>query len=475
MKVFKDHLLEDMMYRTFIDHSDNLFTCHSIDGKFTYVSPAALPLLGYLKEELLGMNALDFCHPDDVEQLRKFICTNLHHRIIYRFRRKEGNYIWLETAGIPSDDHHELYFCISRDVTNQVITEQKLEESKEIYRLLVENFQDTVGIITKNGYWIYINDTGKKLLGVTRKEEVIGKSIFDFLDPNAHEIVRGKFLEQELKEPFELTVNRHDHQIKHVMVKLIPTVYKERETFQILIRDLTEQKKTEELMQRREKLSVVGELAAGIAHEIRNPLTVIKGFTQLFKQQEQNDYLDVVMGELERIEDIVSDLLILAKPQPSKLEKMDLKKLLVRTIDLFQPEALLHNVQLISKIELDDPIIYGMENQLKQVFINLIKNAFEAMPEGGGKVNIKAYPIDEETIKVQVTDNGIGIPDDRIPKLGEPFYSTKEKGTGLGLMICNRIIKNHRGTLEINSSVNKGTSINIFLPRKFHDHQMTDH
>lgn len=462
----KGNLLQELeIYRSFLQYSDILFSFHSVDGDFTYVSPTSYPLLGYKPEELLNSCLYDFSHPGDRKKLKDICFAQTYERIKYRFCRKEGDYIWLETTLIPYSgiDEQRGFSCISRDVTNQIATEAQLEENKEMYRLLVENFQDTVGIITKSGHWIYINDTAKKLFGVTRKEEVIGKSIFDFIYAASHEEIKRQLSQNGINGAFELTVSRHDGLKKYVQVKLIPTIYKERETFQILIRDLTNQKKAEEIMHRTEKLSVVGQLAAGIAHEIRNPLTAIKGFTQLLKKEDNNDYLEVMLSELERIEDIVSDLLILAKPQPSKKEQVDIGLLLDETVDLFRSEAILHNVEIFSEIELTTPFIKGESNKLKQVFINLLKNAIEAMPDGG-KITVSAIRTNNEQIVVKIMDEGIGIPEERMPNLGEPFYSTKEKGTGLGLMICNRIIKNHGGTMNIESEINKGTTISVFFP-----------
>ncbi|MFS0643444.1 PAS domain S-box protein [Siminovitchia sp. 179-K 8D1 HS] len=465
--MYKDTLFHELeMYRSFIQYSDILFSRHSLDGSFTYVSPTSVSLLGYKQEELFNVPLFELTHPADKYKVENSFANNIHKKIYYRFRKKEGDYIWLETAIIPflDGDKPKQISCISRDVTCQIAAKDQLEENKETYRLLVENFQDTVGIITKRGQIIYINDTGKKLFGVTGKEELIGKSVFDFLPKESYSIFQKQLLKTDSGDTFEIKISRHDQQLKHVQVKLIPTKFKEHHSYQILIRDMTEQKKAEEIMQRTEKLSVVGQLAAGIAHEIRNPLTVIKGFAQLLSQEEDNDYLDVVLDELERIEDIVSDLLILAKPQPSRLENLDISQLLSSTIDLFKSEAILHNVEIIPSFELSNPWIQGEPDKLKQVYINIIKNAIEAMPKTGGKIFVTAQNLSYNKILTRVKDTGVGIPKERIPNLGEPFYSTKEKGTGLGLMICNRIIKNHGGTIKIDSELNKGTTINIIIP-----------
>lgn len=450
----------------FLRLSGDLFSVHSLDSFFVYASQAANELLGYTPDELSSIRLVDLCHPSDLHKINYFLRHSddfERYRVFYRIRRKTGDYIWLESM-FMRDEQTPLLYCTSRDYTEYKTTEEELESNRTKYQALVESLQDTVGIITIDGYWVYMNKAGKKLFGITSTSEMIGRSIFEMIPKEEHMRVQEYIHSQQEKELLEMTILRTDGQIKQTEVKIIPTVYNDRRTFHIVMRDMTERKKTEDLMQQTEKLSVVGQLAAGIAHEIRNPLTAIKGFTQLLNQEVPNTYMDVVLAELERVENIVSDLLILAKPQASVCKEIDIEKLLNDTIFLFHSEAHLHNIEFVSDIQLPNPVIEGEEDKLKQVYINLIKNAFEAMP-GGGKVFIKAFQSNEDSLVIQIIDEGIGIPADRIAKLGEPFYSTKEKGTGLGLMICNRIIKLHGGTLKIESEEKRGTTISITLRR----------
>ncbi|XJZ28578.1 PAS domain S-box protein [Bacillota bacterium Lsc_1132] len=462
----KEWLRKMETYCPFLKLSSDLFSLHSLDSCFVYASHAAKELLGYMSNELVSIPLVDLCHPNDRHKISYFLRHYddfEKYRVFYRIRRKTGEYIWFESL-FMTEKQSNLLYCTSRDFTEYKTTEEELEASRTKYQALVESFQDTVGIITVDGYWVYMNEAGKKLFGVTSTSEMIGRSIFDFIPYEEHRKIRDHILSHQEKEPFELTILRTDSQIRHAEAKVIPTIYKERKTFQIVIRDMTERKKTEDMMQQTEKLSVVGHLAAGIAHEIRNPLTAIKGFTQLMNQEIPNTYLDVVLTELERVENIVSDLLILAKPQASVCEKINLEKLLNDTIFLFLSEAHLHNIEFITEIQLSNPFIEGEGDKLKQVYINLLKNAIEAMPDGG-HIYIKAYQPNEDCLVTQITDEGVGIPPERISRLGEPFYSTKEKGTGLGLMICNRIIKNHGGALTIDSQEDNGTTVSISLPR----------
>lgn len=453
------------LFKTFINGSVDLFSSHSSDGRFVYASPASQSLLGFESNELLGVSVYDLCHPEDrskIESLYDRSHTQTK-RVFYRIRRKEGDYLWFETTCTNKEDPEGI-LCISRDVTAYKMTEKELKENGERYQLLVENFQDTVGIVTIDGILIHMNNTGRKLFGITDKEEMIGKCLFDYI--YEQEMAKKHILSSVSETSMECTILRSDRQQRYVEVQFIPTVYKDRKTYQVIIRDITERKKTEYMMQRAEQLHVVGQLAAGVAHEIRNPLTSIKGFTQLFIQEEPNKYFDLVMQEIERVEEIISDLLLLAKPQISTFEKVDMRKILKDAIKLFHSESLLHNIEINQDIHLNDPIIKGEANKLKQVYINLIKNAIEAMPDGG-KIFIRANQLNENMLITQVVDEGIGIPSDQIKKLEEPFYSTKEKGTGLGLMISNQIIKNHKGTFKIESKEYEGTTITIQLPTYF--------
>lgn len=222
-----------------------------------------------------------------------------------------------------------------------------------------------------------------------------------------------------------------------------------------------------EQIQKAEKLALVGQLAAGVAHEIRNPLTSIKGFVQLIQVKEGKDipefYLDTIVDELDRIDQIVGEMVVLAKPVPTKLTQLDLKSILQDTLHLMSPQAAMKDVRLSVESPENLLPIAGDANQLKQVFINLIKNAIEAMPEGG-KVTITLGNQGNKGVEVRVQDSGPGIPEEYLEKLATPFFSTKEKGTGLGLMVTYRIVQNHKGEISVQSVSGQGSTFTIFFP-----------
>jgi signal transduction histidine kinase len=233
-------------------------------------------------------------------------------------------------------------------------------------------------------------------------------------------------------------------------------------------RDITDQKKAEAMLIHSEKLTIAGQLAAGIAHEIRNPLTAIKGFLQFMEMTKETppnpSYFNIIGSEIERIEGILSELLILAKPQKIHFKKMNVRDLLYDVIKLLESQAILNDV-VIKIDEAEGNYLINCEpNQLKQVFINFIQNAIEAMAHGGQLTIRLENDYEQSGVRLQFIDEGEGIPSSVIKKLGQPFYTTKEKGTGLGFMVSKKIIEDHYGKIKVESELNKGTTIDVFLP-----------
>ncbi|MEC1956417.1 ATP-binding protein, partial [Bacillus anthracis] len=230
--------------------------------------------------------------------------------------------------------------------------------------------------------------------------------------------------------------------------------------------DITERKKTEELLNKSDTLAAIGQLAAGVAHEVRNPLTVIKGFIQLFQinKEDQEKYFDLMLSEIERIEAILQEFLSIAKTDEISTEKKNIYQIFKNVVSLINTKAIMTNIQVELYTDSKDIIIECSENQLKQVFINILQNSIEAMPDGG-RISIHIKEIGKDGIIISVIDKGIGIPEERIKRLGEPFYSTKEKGTGIGLMLSYKIIESHQGNISIMSEVGVGTTVTIYLPK----------
>ncbi|WP_182199246.1 ATP-binding protein [Paraliobacillus salinarum] len=296
--------------------------------------------------------------------------------------------------------------------------------------------------------------------------DLIGKSIIDFFPPNHKRLVIRDF-NQETSNIQKFTVSMRNNNENYIWFDLsVASIYisstKEIMNF-ILAKDITDKKEAEEMLIRSEKMSVAGQLAAGVAHEIRNPLTSLKGFIQLLQAgiERKEAYYSIMVDEIEKIDTITSELLFISKPMTDNKKLEAITPMLHEVVTLLNTQAKRKNIE-IELIVTKELAILCDRSQIKQVFINLIKNAIEAMSKDGSII-IEVLS-SEEHCYIKIIDQGPGIPRHLIHKINEPFFTTKKDGTGLGLMISNKIIKNHEGTIDIQTIKGNGSVFSICLP-----------
>lgn len=234
----------------------------------------------------------------------------------------------------------------------------------------------------------------------------------------------------------------------------------------LLIENLEQQISLQRELKRSEKLNVISQLAASVAHEVRNPMTTINGFLQLISKDEniteqQRSYIHISLEELSRAQAIINDYLSLARPNDKASQLVNISEELTKTIDLMTSYTNIKNVEVTSIIE-DSLFIKGSTGEMKQVLINIIKNGIEASKDNG-KITIDAY-INKETVIIKITDNGEGMSKEQLSRLGTPFYSTKDKGTGIGLTTSFQIIEQFKGKIEVISEVGQGTTFILEFP-----------
>ncbi|WP_088005103.1 ATP-binding protein, partial [Bacillus mycoides] len=234
-----------------------------------------------------------------------------------------------------------------------------------------------------------------------------------------------------------------------------------------LIEGMIEKYKIKERMQRAEKFYIASELAASIAHEIHNPLTTVRGFTQLLNEDEsakmsQDKYLEIMLLEMQQIQSTINNYLSLTKPQNIIKEELDINYILNQVKDNISPLALSYNVEIKQHITTDSLYINANTEKFKICLTNIIQNGIEAMKNGGVlQINIQKI---KGNIVIDIIDTGIGMSSQQIKRIALPFYSTTEKGTGLGTMIAYSIIKELNGDIEIESELGKGTHFSITIP-----------
>ncbi|OXM88305.1 PAS domain S-box protein [Paenibacillus rigui] len=356
-----------------------------------------------------------------------------------------------------------------QDITERKKILQQLEEAVDRYASLKNYSPDAIISLDMEGYIISANPATERISGYCA-EELRGIHFTGLVPPDelgsAEERIRF-ILQGGPNHCYEMRIRHKDGSDIDLVLTPAPIIIRqELKGCYVLIKDVTEQKRKDEFLRNSEKLSVVGQLAAGVAHEIRNPLTALKGFIQLMINSEEPSpkYLAIMKEELERIELIVSELLMLSKPQTIHLRPVDMQEMIEEVSALISAQAVMKNIAIDLHSQAACPLIYCDPNQIKQVMINFLKNAIEAMTsEGSIEVGLTTDKYTEQVV-LRITDQGCGIPEDQLKRLGEPFFTTKEGGTGLGLMVSRRIIEQHGGKLTITSTVHVGTTVEVRFP-----------
>lgn len=229
-------------------------------------------------------------------------------------------------------------------------------------------------------------------------------------------------------------------------------------------RDISYWKKRDAIGTNSNQIELLGQIAAAFAHEIRNPLTTIKGFLQLIDQDNGSPYQQIILQEAEKIESIINEFLMLAQPYPKfDFVMVDLEVIVNDILDTMNKEAAQKKIEIFATLGTDISPVFGSPTQIKQALLNLLENAVQSTPLSGGKIFITLASV-AGFISIKIKDEGKGISPEKLKRLGIPCYSNKENGVGLGIMISRQIIKNHQGSIRFTSEVGKGTTVEVILP-----------
>lgn len=237
----------------------------------------------------------------------------------------------------------------------------------------------------------------------------------------------------------------------------------------IIFEDITREIKMEDDFRRMGELAAVGQLAASIAHELRNPLSSIKGAAQFLQKEFEHEasiveFLGIIIEEVNGLNKLTTEFLDFARPMQLELKPTSVNKVVEKTLQLMSVHITDHNTAVREALDPNVPEIQADEQQLDQVLKNIIINALQAMPEGG-RLSLETGPTPAGGAYISVSDTGVGIPPDKIERIFQPFFTTKTKGTGLGLSVVHRIVENHGGRIEVISEPGSGSAFKIILPR----------
>lgn len=355
--------------------------------------------------------------------------------------------------------------------------------SAQIFEEIVSNFPDIIHSVNKDGVIISANRRATELLGYSI-EELIGKSVFEIYADDIQKNVRSGF--SQLKKSgslgqIESKLKTKSGEIIEVEIRSL-SIYDEHGNFDrtfTIIRDMRPMNQLKNQLVQQSKLAGIGELASGIMHDIRNPLTLIASYNNHFlKKAIENQDADLMIKCQSVIEKACNKIMHLSdhlraytRSDVANFCHFSAKEMMENSLLMLQQRIAEAGAKIENKITDDKLLLYGNENQIEQVFINLIGNAADAIAHCANKKIIIDYSVTDSDIILMVQDFGPGIPKENMGKIFESFFTTKEKGkgTGLGLSICSGIIRKHAGEIRVDSELGSGTVFSVVLPKKKND------
>ncbi len=370
--------------------------------------------------------------------------------------------------------------------------ENELRESEAKYSALIEQAKDAV-LIAQNEVIKFANKAASDISGYSL-EEIVGMHFLELMTPESKEAVAERYrmlaAGGTIPSHLEFRMRCKDRKIKEVELSASIIRYRGDVGYMGIVRDITERKETERKLERayRElkeaqeqliqssKMAAMGQLAAGISHELNQPLTGIKGFAQAIYMDLEGDNplrkdVSKIIEQADRIDNIIKNIRFFARKADFQMKEIDINEPLEAALMLLNEQMRVHNIRVRKFLDPGLPRIQGDANQLQQAFLNMISNARDAIdsldkPEGGEVTVRSALGEDKTSLEVTFQDSGCGIPQENLADLFNPFFTTKgpDKGMGLGLAICYRIIDNHKGRIEVESEVEKGSTFRIILP-----------
>jgi two-component system NtrC family sensor kinase len=453
------------------------------DGTIVDANPALVRMLGYdSKEELLKRRVPEI-FVDQTE--RKIVRDEVERQPMIQGReitliRKDGtSIVCLNTAAAVRDNagHVVRYQGALMDVTERREMERRLHQQQEFARRLVDSFPDLILVLDTTGHYTFVSPRCKEILGY-EPQEIAAMDFGHCAHPEDMPSVQALYDDiaagHQTFASLEVRVRHKQGDWRRIRFNFSPLWDARGQNEGVVLsgRDVTDLKRLEEQLIQAEKLAAMGQMLAGVAHELNNPLTAILGVTELLREREGTDdstrrQLELTHRQARRAARIVQNLLEFSRPASPQKRPLDLNILLERTLQLQEHSLRRNNIEVDFHPQADLPGVIGDANQLIQVFLNLVTNAEQAIREvrDTGRIQIRAVG-NKSQLSITVQDDGVGIRPEALPRIFDPFYTTKRPGggTGLGLSICMSIIREHGGNIEAETLPAGGSAFTIYLP-----------
>ncbi len=482
-KAKKDLEISENQYRLLAENATDMISRLDDNAKFTYMSPASESFLGYLPEEMIGKSAFEFIHEDDLHFINyayeQLISNQESIIIIYRKRRKDGVYIWIESKASAVKDVqtgavHEI-IAVSRDITKRKKIEDALIESEYYYRLLAENSSDMISRHSPDGVYHYISPASFQLFGY-HPEELVGRNAFNFIHKEEVEELKKTMqlvIEEEL--PKTLVYRYKNKDGKYVWIESTNKVLHDKNSGEVseivsVSRNITQRKQVEDKL--KEKIKDLDTFIYRSSHDLKGPISSMKGLINMAKMEidnvEANEFFEMMEKSVSHLDSILMDLLSITKIAQGQ------KNLTVINFDEVINEILLslQNLTNFSKIKFNKKIIQQHDflsdrALINNILQNLILNSIVYRRSEQNLGNTKIEITEKETfLEIIIEDDAEGIPVHMQDKVYEMFYrgNLKSSGTGLGLYIVKTAIEKLEGSIVLQSTVNVGTKFIIHLP-----------
>jgi len=453
------------------------------DGYIVFANEASWKSRGYISSEFTGANIRELVTPDYKALVAERIDKILNKGELTfetRHYRKDGSAMPVEVhARMISLDGRKFIISIARDMTERKLAEEVLKRSEERFRTILEDMDNGYFELDTAGQYVFVNDAMCKILGLGR-DDIVGRQFGSFVDQSDEKFVDSSraIMDEVISKGMTLaglfgTIVKGDGSRRIIGISVSPLRDASGEIAGIrgISRDITDRMKMEQQLLMAGKLASIGELAAGVAHEINNPLTAIMGYAQLLADESdvpQNIKADLekIYSQSQRAAKIVQNLLTFARSYALKKKVIDINELILRSLDLRSYEHKVGNIEIVTNLQTGLPGISADENQIQQVILNIIVNAEQALAKKhAGKIEVTTR-LDNDNIRIIIADNGPGIPRDMLERLFDPFFTTKDvgEGTGLGLSVCHGIITKHGGRIYADSVEGQGSVFTIELP-----------
>ncbi len=464
-------------YRSLVENINDVLFNIDLNGMITYISPVAQEITGLAADDYTGKYFAEFVHPEDIGELSKNFkraLTGFKEDAEFRTRTKDGSYISVRSSSNPIMEEGSVVGLtgLITDITERKKAEEALRDSEQKFHSLFETSKDFLCITDLDGKIVDANEAALEFFGYSYEElpEIGMWNLYAHAEDR--QVLITKILEKGYVSNYEMKLKKKSGET----IDGLMTVSLRRDKdgnpigFFGSVKDITEKRKLEQQLLQSEKLSAVGTMISGVAHELNNPLTSIIGNSQLLAKRDVPEdikrKLEIILKESIRSSKIVSGLLAFAREHRPEQKMIAVNDILRETIKLREYDLVVSNIDVRLSLSEDLPRTFADPYQLQQVFINLINNARDALAEKEGAALIIRTYRDKTRIFVDFEDNGPGIEKDDLAKIFDPFFTTKEvgKGTGLGLSMAYGIVKEHDGTISVESEAGKGAKFVVALP-----------